>query len=65
MIAAPVRHEPSRFRMSSISALIREADKDGRHIGDFTNWKAHDAYQTAFKRLLRDLKPEPLTGRSR
>lgn len=28
-----------------------------RHIGDFTNWKKdHDAYQTAFKRLLRDLK---------
>ena len=29
-----------------------------RHIGDFRQWKDHDAYQTAFKRLLRDLKPE-------
>ena len=27
-----------------------------RHIGDFTQWKAHDAYQQAFDRLLRDLK---------
>src|SRR5262249_47647412 len=27
-----------------------------RHIGDFTQWKEHDAYQQAFNRLLRDLK---------
>ena len=26
-----------------------------RHIGDFTQWKTHDAYQQAFVRLLRDL----------
>ena len=25
------------------------------HIGDFTQWKDHDAYQQAFERLLRDL----------
>jgi TIR domain/Pentapeptide repeats (8 copies) len=29
-----------------------------RHIGDFTQWKEHDAYQQAFTRLLRDLKVE-------
>ena len=29
-----------------------------RHIGDFTCWKDHDAYQKAFARLLRDLKAE-------
>ena len=29
-----------------------------RHIGDFTRWKDHDAYQQAFKRLLGDLKAE-------
>jgi hypothetical protein len=29
-----------------------------RHIGDFTDWKDHDAYQKAFDRLLRDLKAE-------
>lgn len=29
-----------------------------RHIGNFTNWKDHDAYQQAFARLLRDLKAE-------
>ena len=27
-----------------------------RHIGDFTDWKDHDAYQESFQRLLRDLK---------
>jgi hypothetical protein len=26
-------------------------------IPDFSNWKNHDAYQVAFQRLLRDLKP--------
>jgi hypothetical protein len=29
-----------------------------RHIGDFRQWKDHDAYQKAFDRLLRDLKSE-------
>jgi uncharacterized protein YjbI with pentapeptide repeats len=29
-----------------------------RHIGDFCQWKEHDAYQAAFDRLLRDLKAE-------
>jgi hypothetical protein len=28
------------------------------HIGDFTRWKDHAAYQKAFDRLLRDLKAE-------
>ncbi|MBI1881937.1 MAG: toll/interleukin-1 receptor domain-containing protein [Chloroflexi bacterium] len=27
-----------------------------RHIGDFSRWQDHHAYQQAFKRLLRDLK---------
>jgi uncharacterized protein YjbI with pentapeptide repeats len=27
-----------------------------RHIGDFTNWKNHNDYLAAFKRLLRDLQ---------
>lgn len=40
-----------------------------RHIGDFSNWKSHDQYKTAFDRLLRDLKAEdqpkmaPMKGR--
>jgi uncharacterized protein YjbI with pentapeptide repeats len=29
-----------------------------RHIGDFTRWKDHDAYQKVLDRLLRDLKVE-------
>lgn len=28
-----------------------------RHIGDFCQWQDHGAYQKAFERLLRDLKP--------
>ena len=35
-------------------ALVRNT----RHIGDFTRWRNHDAYQVAFDRLLRDLKAE-------
>lgn len=38
------------------TAMIRST----RHIGNFTNWKDHDAYQQAFERLLRDLKTEGL-----
>lgn len=29
-----------------------------RHIGDFTHWKEHDAYQKGLQRLLRDLKAD-------
>jgi len=29
-----------------------------RHIGDFTRWKEHDAYQKVLERLLRDLKTD-------
>jgi hypothetical protein len=36
--------------------------KRTRHIGDFTHWKNHDDYDTAFSRLLRDLKSEAMTG---
>ncbi len=32
--------------------------RDTRHIGDFSRWKDHDAYQQAFERLLRDLRAE-------
>jgi len=33
-----------------------------RHIGDFSQWKDHDAYQKAFNRLMRDLKAEEPAG---
>jgi hypothetical protein len=29
-----------------------------RHIGDFTRWKEHDAFQKALDRLLRGLRVE-------
>jgi uncharacterized protein YjbI with pentapeptide repeats len=34
-----------------------------RHIGDFTRWKDHDAYQQAFQLLLRDLKAEAASSK--
>ncbi len=44
---------------------LREAHTPtGRHIGDFTKWKDHDAYQRAFARLLRDLTTEDATNPS-
>ena len=33
--------------------------RDNRNIGDFRNWKDHDAYQKTLARLLRDLRIEP------
>ncbi|MFZ0610893.1 MAG: toll/interleukin-1 receptor domain-containing protein [Desulfobacterales bacterium] len=33
-----------------------------RHIGDFTQWKAHGAYKKAFDRLMRDLKADKPAG---
>lgn len=33
--------------------------RDQRNIGDFRQWKEHDAYQAAFERVLRDLKQAP------
>jgi hypothetical protein len=29
--------------------------RDQRNIGDFRQWKDHDAYQRSFERVLRDL----------
>ncbi len=44
---------------------IREAHTPtGRHIGNFTQWKDHDAYQQSFARLLRDLRVEDATNPS-
>jgi hypothetical protein len=36
----------------------RKADVTAKNVGDFRQWKDHDSYQKAFKRLLRDLKDE-------
>jgi hypothetical protein len=33
-----------------------------RHIGDFRGWKDRDSFETAFARLLKDLKSEESTG---
>lgn len=55
----PVRLDEAVMQsQSSWADSIRET----RHIGDFTHWKDHDAYQAAFQRLLRDLqskRPQP------
>ena len=49
----PVRLD--RAVMDSTTAWAAHI-KRTRNIGDFSQWKDHDAYQKAFARLLRDLK---------
>jgi len=50
----PVRVDDAIFSThESWAAKVRQ-----RHIGEFSNWKDHDAYKRAFDRLLRDLKAE-------
>ena len=52
----------SRFRLDetvmhtsqALAADIRRM----RHIGDFSHWKNHGAYQIVFARLLRDLQAQ-------
>lgn len=49
----PIRLDAAVMKIEgSWPALIRHT----RHIGNFTCWKDHDAYQRAFGRLLHDLK---------
>ena len=49
----PIRLDPSV--MESKSGWAADI-KRSRHIGDFSRWKEHDAYQHAFERLLEDLR---------
>ena len=51
----PIRLDDAVMKIESgWPALV----KNSRKIGDFREWKDHDAYQKAFSRLLRDLKEE-------
>jgi hypothetical protein len=51
----PVRLDESVMKTGvSWAAAVRRT----RHIGDFRGWKGHDAFTTAFARLLRDLRGE-------
>ena len=62
MVLFPIRLDNTVMDMEGgWLALIRNT----RHIGDFTCWKDHGAYQKAFKRLLRDLKAETARGEKR
>jgi hypothetical protein len=55
LVLFPVRLDDAVIQTTEAwAASIRRQ----RHIGDFLEWKEHDAYQNGFKRLLRDLKPE-------
>jgi hypothetical protein len=48
--------------VASTSAFDADIGTDSAHeireyfIPDFSNWKDHDSYQTAFQRLVKDLK---------
>jgi hypothetical protein len=57
LVLFPVRLDEAI--METNVSWAREIKQD-RHIGDFTRWKEHDAYQKAFQRLLRDLSPETM-----
>jgi len=50
---------PIRLDTAVIESHTDWADhiRETRHIGDFTCWKNHDAYQKGLKRLMRDLQP--------
>lgn len=56
LVLFPIQLDDAVMRVASgWAADVRRA----RHIGDFRNWKSHDAYTKAFERLLRDLKGKP------
>ena len=58
MVMFPIRIDEAVMN----SAVGWAADiRRQRHIGDFRQWKDHDAYQKAFQRLLHDLKGRHLT----
>ena len=63
LVLFPIRTDEAVMQVEfGWAKRIREAHTPtGRHIGDFTDWKDHDAYQRAFTRLLRDLKVETTT----
>lgn len=52
----PIRLDNAIFNTNEAWALKL---RDNRNIGNFTEWKDHDAYQKALGRLLRDLQIEP------
>jgi hypothetical protein len=55
MVLFPIRIDEAVMN----SAVGWAADiRRQRHIGDFRQWKDHDAYQKAFQRLLHDLKAD-------
>ena len=55
------QHHPVLFPIRIDDAVMQTTQawakhvRHERHITDFSGWKDHDAYQTALKRLLRDL----------
>jgi uncharacterized protein YjbI with pentapeptide repeats len=55
VVLFPVRVDDAVFETKEAWATKLRA---GRNIGDFRAWKDHDAYQTALKRVLRDLQVE-------
>ena len=42
--------------MSCITNAAPGPNRQGRSIGDFRQWKDHDAYAKTLERLLRDLQ---------
>ena len=61
VVLFPVRVDDAVFETKEAWATKLRA---GRNIGDFRAWKDHDAYQTALKRVLRDLEVEKAAAAS-
>ena len=59
VVLLPVRLDDAVFATKEAWALKL---RDNRHIGDFRDWKNHDAYQRTLERLLRDLRVETSTA---
>ena len=59
VVLLPVRLDDAVFATKEAWALKL---RDNRHIGDFRDWKNHDAYQSTLERLLRDLRVETSTA---
>ena len=56
VVLFPVRIDQTVMKTDEPWAVML---RDQRNIGDFRQWKDHDAYQQAFDRVLRDLKQAP------
>ena len=59
IVLFPIRLDDSVF---GVTAHWAQQIRQTRNIGDFTSWKDHDSYTTAFERVVRDLSSKESPG---